>query len=138
MRKYIIPIIAVAALGLAEPALAYDSGNLMSMQAALGVATDLGLATVSHTQFAGDEWQIEGRDISGRWMEVDVDAATGEVLNVDRQLRQARRQSETAVSRSSSQPHAARPSSALRCFNRGITSCFNSVSEWCQASGLCL
>ncbi|SHI10426.1 PepSY domain-containing protein [Bradyrhizobium erythrophlei] len=84
MRKYIIPIIAVAALGLAEPALAYDSGNLMSMQAALGVATDLGLATVSHTQFAGDEWQIEGRDISGRWMEVDVDAATGEVLNVDR------------------------------------------------------
>jgi hypothetical protein len=64
--------------------LAYDSGNLMSMQAALGVATDLGLATVSHTQFAGDEWQIEGRDISGRWMEVDVDAATGEVLNVDR------------------------------------------------------
>jgi hypothetical protein len=84
MRKYIIPIIAVAALGIAEPALAYDSGNLMSMQAALGVATDLGLATVSHTQFAGDEWQIEGRDISGRWMEVDVDAATGEVLNVDR------------------------------------------------------
>jgi Peptidase propeptide and YPEB domain len=84
MRKYIIPIIAVAALGLAEPAMAYDSGNLMSMQAALGVATDLGLATVSHTQFAGDEWQIQGRDISGRWMEVDVDAATGEVLNVDR------------------------------------------------------
>jgi hypothetical protein len=84
MRKYIIRIIAVAALGLAEPAMAYDSGNLMSMQAALGVATDLGLATVSHTQFAGDEWQIQGRDISGRWMEVDVDAATGEVLNVDR------------------------------------------------------
>jgi hypothetical protein len=84
MRKYIIPIIAVAAFGLAEPAMAYDSGNLMSMQAALGVATDLGLATVSHTQFAGDEWQIQGRDISGRWMEVDVDAATGEVLNVDR------------------------------------------------------
>ena len=84
MRKYIVPIIAVAALGLAEPAMAYDSGNLMSMQAALGVATDLGLATVSHTQFAGDEWQIQGRDISGRWMEVDVDAATGEVLNVDR------------------------------------------------------
>jgi hypothetical protein len=84
MRKYIIPIIAVAALGLAEPAMAYDSGNLMSMQAALGVATDLGLATVSHTQFAGDEWQIQGRDMSGRWMEVDVEAATGEVLNVDR------------------------------------------------------
>ncbi len=36
------------------------------------------------------------------------------------------------------QRYAARPSSALRCFSRGITSCFNSRSELCQASGLCL
>jgi len=75
---------AVAALGMAEPAMAYDTGGLLSMQDALGVATDLGLSTVSHTQFAGDEWQIEGRDRSGRWMEVDVNATTGEVRNVDR------------------------------------------------------
>jgi hypothetical protein len=40
--------------------------------------------TISHTEFAGDEWQIEGRDSVGRWMEVDVDARTGEVRNVDR------------------------------------------------------
>jgi peptidase YpeB-like protein len=84
MRKYIMPIVAVVALGIAQPAMAYDSGDLISMQEALSVATDLGLVTVSHTQFAGDEWQIEGRDMSGRYMEVDVDATTGEVLNVDR------------------------------------------------------
>jgi hypothetical protein len=84
MRKYIMPIVAVVALGMATPALAYDSGDLLSMQDALSVATNLGLATVSHTEFAGDEWQIEGRDMSGRYMEVDVDATTGEVLNVDR------------------------------------------------------
>ena len=84
MRKYIMPIVAVVALGIATPALAYDSGDLLSMQDALSVATNLGLATVSHTEFAGDEWQIEGRDMSGRYMEVDVDATTGEVLNVDR------------------------------------------------------
>jgi hypothetical protein len=84
MRKYLMPIAAAVALGLATPAVAYDSGDLMSMQAALDVATDIGIVTVSHTQFAGDEWQIEGRDISGRYMEVDVDAATGAVLNVDR------------------------------------------------------
>jgi hypothetical protein len=84
MRKHLMPIVATLAFGLATPALAYDSGGLMSMQAALDVATDIGIVTVSHTQFAGDEWQIEGRDISGRYMEVDVDAATGEVLNVDR------------------------------------------------------
>ncbi len=84
MKKLILPIAAAVALGIATPALAYDSAGLMSMQAALGIATDLGLVTVSHTEFAGDEWQIEGRDESGRYMEVDVDAASGEVLNVDR------------------------------------------------------
>ena len=84
MRKYIVPIVAAVALGLTTPAMAYDSGGLISMQTALAVATDLGLVTVSHTQFAGDEWQIEGRDMSGRYMEVDVDATTGEVRNVDR------------------------------------------------------
>ena len=84
MRKYIMALAAVAALGVAEPAAAYDSGGVISMQAALGVATDLGLATISHTQFLGDEWQFEGRDISGRWMEVYVDATTGEVRGVNR------------------------------------------------------
>ncbi len=84
MRKYIVPIVAVVALGIATPASAYDSGDLISMQEALSIATELGLVTVSHTEFAGDEWQIGGRDMSGRYMEVDVDATTGEVLNVDR------------------------------------------------------
>jgi Peptidase propeptide and YPEB domain len=84
MRKIILPVIAAAALGLATPALAYDAGGYMSMQQALAVAGDMGMVTISHTQFAGDEWQIEGRDISGRYMEVDVDVNTGEVLNVDR------------------------------------------------------
>jgi len=84
MRKYIMSIVAVVALGIATPAAAYDSGDIISMQEALSIATDLGLVAVSHTEFAGDEWQIEGRDISGRYIEVDVDAATGEVLNIDR------------------------------------------------------
>jgi Peptidase propeptide and YPEB domain len=84
MRKMMMAIAAVAALGIAEPAAAYDTGGVISMQAALGVATDLGLATISHTEFAGDEWQFEGRDRSGRWMEVYVDAATGDVRGVNR------------------------------------------------------
>ena len=49
MRKYLMPIVATLALGLATPALAYDSGGLTSMQAALDVATDIGIVTVSHT-----------------------------------------------------------------------------------------
>jgi hypothetical protein len=84
MRKYILPIVAVAMLGGATSAMAYDSGGLISMDMAMDVATNVGIASVSHTQFAGDEWQIEGRDINGQYMEVDVDSATGQVLNVDR------------------------------------------------------
>jgi len=84
MRKIILPIIAVVMLGITAPATAYDSGGLISMQAALDVATDIGLATVSHTQFEGDKWEIEGRDRSGRYMQVAVDAGTGDVLWVNR------------------------------------------------------
>jgi hypothetical protein len=84
MQNYILSLAAAVSLGLATPAMAYDSGSLISMQDALGVATGIGLATVSNTEFAGNEWQIEGRDMSGRYMEVDVDAMTGDVLNVDR------------------------------------------------------
>ena len=84
MRKYVLSLLAAVSLGAAVPAMAYDSGGLLSMQDALGVATDIGLVTVSDTEFAGNEWQIEGRDMSGQYMEVDVDATTGAVLNVDR------------------------------------------------------
>jgi predicted small secreted protein len=84
MRKFILPIAAALALGAATPAMAYDSGDQISMQAALDVANQLGIMTVSHTQFLGDEWEIEGRDQLGRWMQVYVDAQTGEVRNVDR------------------------------------------------------
>jgi hypothetical protein len=84
MRKYILPIVAVVMLGGATSAMAYDTGGVISLDMAMDVATNVGIASVSHTQFAGDEWQIEGRDINGSYMEVDVDSATGQVLNVDR------------------------------------------------------
>ncbi|MCP3462659.1 MULTISPECIES: PepSY domain-containing protein [unclassified Bradyrhizobium] len=84
MRKFIIPIVTVLALGASAPALAFDSGDQVSMEAALGIATNIGIRTVSNTQFLGDEWQIQGRDRAGRWMEVYVDANTGDVRNVER------------------------------------------------------
>lgn len=84
MQKLILPAIVAIALGAAAPAMAYDTGDQISMQVALDVASDLGVATVSHTDFLGDEWEIDGRDRTGRWMEVYVDARTGDVRNVDR------------------------------------------------------
>lgn len=84
MRSFILPAVLAIGLGSAAPAMAYDTGDQISMQVALDVATDLGVATVSHTNFLGDEWEVDGRDRAGRWMEVYVDARTGEVRNVER------------------------------------------------------
>jgi hypothetical protein len=84
MRKFFIPIVAVLALGIAEPAMAYDSGDLISMQDALYVATQLGLVAVSNTEFEGDQWRVAGRDTTNRWMEVYIDANTGQVRYVNR------------------------------------------------------
>jgi hypothetical protein len=55
MRKFLMPIVAAMALGCAAPAMAYDSGDVISMQDAVAVATDLGLAAVSHVEFEGDQ-----------------------------------------------------------------------------------
>ena len=44
----------------------------------------MGLVSVSHTNFLGDEWEIEGRDSQGRYMEVYIDATTGDVRGVNR------------------------------------------------------
>jgi hypothetical protein len=84
MQKYILPIAAAVAFGMAAPAMADDTGGVMSMQAAVDEAADLGLVSVSHTNFLGDEWEIEGRDASGRYMEVYIDSTTGDVRGVNR------------------------------------------------------
>ena len=84
MRKITLAATAAAAFALATPAMAYDSGGYGSMQRALDVANSIGLTTIQHTQFEGDKWQIEGRDWSGRYMEVYVDANTDQVLYVNR------------------------------------------------------
>lgn len=84
MRKSLIALAALGAMATATPVLAYDSGDLISMQQALATAANLGLVAVSDTEFSGDEWQIEGRDFRGRYMEVDIDARTGEIRNLDR------------------------------------------------------
>jgi hypothetical protein len=83
MRKLMMATVAVAALGLAQSAMAYE-GDPISMQIALRVATDLGLSTVSSTEFTGDQWEIQGKDTSGQYMTLYIDARTGEVRNLYR------------------------------------------------------
>ena len=83
MRKFIIAIFIAAAFGSTQPAVAYEADPI-SMQIALRVAMDLGLSTVSYTELMGDQWEIQGRDTSGRYMTLYIDARSGEVRNLYR------------------------------------------------------
>ena len=58
----------------------------LTLQQALAIAADIGVVTVQNTHFDDNEWEIEGRDSYGKWIQVDVDARTGEVRNVDRSI----------------------------------------------------
>jgi len=98
-RKAMLPVLAAASIGAATPVLAADvyvgeryvrevpvAQGPVTLQEALVVASGIGVVTVQNTNFTGDQWEIEGRDANGKWIEVDVDARTGEVRDVDRSI----------------------------------------------------
>lgn len=103
IKTFAIPVVAAMAIGAAAPAMAADiyaqpprtavvvpepmvrTGPL-TVEEAIQVAYGIGVVSVKNTHFDGDEWEIEGRDSYGKWIEVDVDARTGEVRNVDRSI----------------------------------------------------
>ena len=97
MRNNLIPAVALAMIGFAVPASAADIGSVqepvteiytqagpLPLQTAVDIANGIGLVSVSNTNKWGNEWQIEGYDVTGSYMEVDVDAHTGAILDVDR------------------------------------------------------
>jgi len=97
--KFVLPVAAAITIGASpvmaadfppEPAVRAPMARVyegpVTLQQALAVAQDIGVVTVQNTHFDGDQWEIEGRDINGKWIEVDVDARTGEVRDVDRSI----------------------------------------------------
>ncbi|MDB5631171.1 MAG: hypothetical protein JWR49_26 [Tardiphaga sp.] len=105
LRKAILPMVAALAIGTATPVLSADyivrppppraamvpapvqaPLGPLTLQDALAIAADIGVVTVQNTHLDGDEWEIEGRDGYGKWIQVDVDARTGEVRHVDRSI----------------------------------------------------
>lgn len=97
MRNNLIPAVALVMIGFTVPASAADFGYVqepvteiytqvgpLPIQAAVDIANRIGLVSVSSTNKWGNEWQIEGYDVTGSYMEVDVDARTGAIVNVDR------------------------------------------------------
>jgi hypothetical protein len=99
-KKLALPLVAAGAFAAATPVLAADfdyrepapraavivPAGPLTVEQAIAVAYGIGVVSVKNTHFDGDEWEIEGRDSYGKWIEVDVDARTGEVRNVDRSI----------------------------------------------------
>src|SRR3954468_24048241 len=101
MHKTWLPLAAALVLGTAAPAMAADyfvperaprvavmpaPVGPVTLEQALAIAAGIGVVTVQNTHYDDDEWQIEGRDRYGKWIKVEVDAASGEVRDVDRSI----------------------------------------------------
>lgn len=97
MRNNLVPAVALVMIGFTVPASAADIGYVrepitemytgagtLPLQAAVDIANSIGLVSVSSTDKWDNEWQIEGYDVTGSYMEVDVDARTGAIIDVDR------------------------------------------------------
>jgi hypothetical protein len=101
ITKFALPLIAALTIGAATPTLAADvyarppraavvvptvPAGPLTLQDALAVAANIGVVRVTETHYDDGEWNIEGRDAYDKWIQVDVDARTGEVRNVDRSI----------------------------------------------------
>ena len=100
LKKALLPMLAVGALATAVPAVAADvyvrepaprvgvvvPAGPLGVEQAIQIAYSIGVVQVKDTHFDGDEWEIKGRDQYGKWIEVDIDARTGEIRNVDRSI----------------------------------------------------
>jgi hypothetical protein len=82
MRNLAVAIAAFALIGASSTAFA-DTASFGSMQQALYVARDLGVVGFEKAEFDDGKWQIEGRDPTGRHLEIEVDARTGGIIKVD-------------------------------------------------------
>lgn len=72
------------ALALATPAAAQSIIPAISMEEARLIAADAGVVTIESIEMDDDgRWEIDGRDSAGQEMDIDIDATTGRIVNLD-------------------------------------------------------
>lgn len=55
----------------------------ISIDQAIEIARANGMVRITEIELDDDEWEIEGRDYRGREMEIEIDAYTGRVKDID-------------------------------------------------------
>ena len=83
MRTFLSAVAIASLIGFATPAVA-DFGPGGSIHRAIEVARDAGVVGFNEIQYFDGKWEIQGRDVRGKDIHMDVDAITGAVLKIDR------------------------------------------------------
>lgn len=58
-------------------------GGGISRAQAIEIARGAGMVRVTEVDCDDDEWEVEGRDARGRGMEVEIDARTGRITEIE-------------------------------------------------------
>ena len=83
LGKSALATLAMATFVLGGPALAQSQGTITAEQA-IEIAKQQGIVTVEEVDRDNGKWEVEGKDISGKEIEVDIDARSGQVIKVER------------------------------------------------------
>lgn len=61
----------------------HERGVAVSREEAIEIARSVGLATLDEIELDDGDWEIEGYTADGREIDVEIDARTGEIEEVD-------------------------------------------------------
>jgi uncharacterized membrane protein YkoI len=84
-RTLAVGCLAALLLAAAPPAQADDEcrGMPVTRAQAIAIAAAVGLVRVKEVDCDDDEWEVEGWNAAGREMEVEIDARTGRVKEIE-------------------------------------------------------
>ena len=83
-RGILLAALAASATALPLPALADRCAGPVSAEQAIGIARAAGVARVEKLECDDGLWEVEGRDATGREIEVEIDPRTGRIVKVER------------------------------------------------------
>jgi hypothetical protein len=83
LRTFLSAVAIASLIGFAGPALA-DFAPGGSIHRAVETARSFGVVGFNEIQYFDGKWEIQGRDVRGKDIHMDVDAITGAVVKIDR------------------------------------------------------
>lgn len=84
MKRISAALIAIAMAVPAPLALAQGTtGELLTREQAIEIATKQGVAHVLEAELDDGEWEIEGCSADGRELDIDIHSRTGDILKYD-------------------------------------------------------